>query len=157
MNPQKVKKKISIIVLFFIMFSIIPVKSFAAQMPIDPWDYIYMAEWHFYASGPSKTNKEKLWTTGTEKEKQIIIDKINLELDWQKKTGIPTWVGAWMPGNYNDGNDYSVEEQAVFAKFVSSELEKAKIPFAVNNTVKAASLIEGSLGYCSISFVMISK
>lgn len=116
-----------------------------------------MAEWHFYASGPSKTNKEKLWTTGTEKEKQIIIDKINLELDWQKKTGIPTWVGAWMPGNYNDGNDYSVEEQAVFAKFVSSELEKAKIPFAVNNTVKAASLIEGSLGYCSISFVMISK
>lgn len=42
MNPQKVKKKISIIVLFFIMFSIIPVKSFAAQMPIDPWDYTWL-------------------------------------------------------------------------------------------------------------------
>lgn len=95
-----------------------------------------MAEWHFYASGPSKTNKEKLWTTGTEDEKKIIIDKINLALEWQKKTGIPTWVGAWMPGDYNDGNNYSVEEQAVFAKFVSSELDKAKIPFAVNSDTK---------------------
>ncbi|MFD3158739.1 glycoside hydrolase family 5 protein (plasmid) [Haloimpatiens sp. FM7330] len=27
-----------------------------------------MAEWHFYASGPSKTNKRKLWTTGTKKK-----------------------------------------------------------------------------------------
>lgn len=95
-----------------------------------------MAEWHFYASGPSKTNKEKLWTTGTDEEKQIIIDKINLALDWQKKTGIPTWVGAWMPGDYNDGDNYSVEEQAIFAKFVSSELDKVNIPFAVNSDTK---------------------
>ncbi|OSA99683.1 UNVERIFIED_ORG: glycosyl hydrolase family 5 [Clostridium botulinum] len=95
-----------------------------------------MAEWHFYASGPSKTNKEKLWTIGTNEEKQIIIDKINLAVDWQKKTGIPTWVGAWMPGDYNDGNNYSVQEQAVFAKFVSSELDKANIPFAVNSDTK---------------------
>lgn len=28
-----------------------------------------MAEWHFYAAGPSKTNKEKLWTSGTDEEK----------------------------------------------------------------------------------------
>lgn len=95
-----------------------------------------MAEWHFYASGPSKNNKEKLWTTGTDEEKEIIIDKIGLALEWQKKTGIPTWVGAWMPGDYNDGDNYSVEEQAVFAKFVSNELDKANIPFAVNSDTK---------------------
>lgn len=105
------------------------------KIPAKHNGYI-MAEWHFYASGPSKINKEKLWITGTDKEKQIIIDKINLALDWQKKTGIPTWVGAWMPGDYNEGNNYSIEEQVVFAKFVSSQLDEAQIPFAVNSDTK---------------------
>ena len=31
-----------------------------------------MAEWHFYASGPDKTNEKKLWTTGTDAEKKLI-------------------------------------------------------------------------------------
>ena len=91
-----------------------------------------MAEWHFYAAGPSKENERKLWTTGTTKEKNLIRDKINLALKWQKKTGIPTWIGAWMSGNYNDGDDYSIKEQVIFAHFMVSELEKAGIPFAVN-------------------------
>lgn len=95
-----------------------------------------MAEWHFYASGPSKENKRKLWTTGTPAEKKLITDKIALALAWQKKTGIPTWVGAWMPGNYNDGNDYSIKEQCIFADFMVSELTKANIPFAVNSDTK---------------------
>lgn len=95
-----------------------------------------MAEWHFYASGPSKTNDRKLWTTGTLEEKQKVLDKINLAKEWSSKTGIPTWVGAWMPGNYNDGNDYSIEEQVVFAKFVSESLYDAGIPFAVNSDTK---------------------
>lgn len=29
-----------------------------------------MAEWHFYASGPSKENPRKLWTIGNELEKK---------------------------------------------------------------------------------------
>ena len=92
-----------------------------------------MAEWHFYAAGPSKDNDRKLWTVGTENEKKLITDKINYALEWQKKTDIPTWVGAWMPGNYNDGDDYSIEEQVVFAEFVTSSLVNARIPFAVNS------------------------
>lgn len=95
-----------------------------------------MAEWHFYAAGPSKTNKNKLWTTGTEAEKQLIRDKIAYGLAFQKETGILTWVGAWMPGNYNDGNDYTVPEQVDFATFVSGELRKAGIPYAVNSDTK---------------------
>lgn len=27
-----------------------------------------------------------------------------LMAEWQNQTGIPTWVGAWMPGNYNKGD-----------------------------------------------------
>lgn len=95
-----------------------------------------MAEWHFYASGPSKTNARKLWTTGTPQEKKLIQDKIDSALAWQESTGIPTWVGAWMPGNYNDGNDYSIQEQVEFARFVTESLDSAGIPFAVNSDTK---------------------
>ena len=95
-----------------------------------------MAEWHFYAAGPSKDNDRKLWTIGTENEKKLITDKINYALEWQKKTDIPTWVGAWMPGNYNDGDDYSIEEQVIFAEFMTSALVDAQIPFAVNSDTK---------------------
>lgn len=95
-----------------------------------------MAEWHFYASGPSKTNERKLWTTGTAAEKELIIEKINLALKWQDDTGIPTWVGAWMPGDYNDGDNYTIEEQVAFARFMVQSLTEAKIPFAVNSDTK---------------------
>lgn len=95
-----------------------------------------MAEWHFYAAGPSKTSKEKLWTSGTDEEKKLITDKINCALQWQKANNIPTWVGAWMPGDYNDGNNYTVDEQVTFAKFLTKSLSNAQIPFDVNSDTK---------------------
>ncbi len=105
------------------------------KIPSEHNGYL-MAEWHFYASGPDKSNEKKKWTTGTEEEKKLITDKINAALTWQAQTGIPTWVGAWMPGNYNKGNSYSVEEQAVFAAYMTSALTEADIPFAVNADTK---------------------
>ena len=105
------------------------------KIPSQHNNYL-MAEWHFYASGPSKENPRKLWTVGTDEEKQLINEKINLALQWQKETGIPTWVGAWMPGNYNDGNDYTVLEQVVFSQYMTEQLTKAGIPFAVNSDTK---------------------
>jgi hypothetical protein len=95
-----------------------------------------MAEWHLYASGPSKTNPVKLWTTGTATEKKLITDKIDIAYNWQTSKNIPTWVGAWMPGNYNEGDDYTVPEQVVFALFMSCELRKKKIPYSVNSDTK---------------------
>lgn len=95
-----------------------------------------MAEWHFYASGPDKVNEKKKWTTGTDEEKKLITDKINAALSWQAQTGVPTWVGAWMPGNYNKGNSYSAEEQTAFASYMTSALTAAHIPFAVNADTK---------------------
>ncbi|MGN0355969.1 MAG: glycoside hydrolase family 5 protein [Muricoprocola sp.] len=105
------------------------------KIPTDSNGYL-MAEWHFYASGPSKSNERKLWTTGTDKERKLITDKIQLAVQWQKKNNIPTWVGAWMPGNYNDGNDYTVSEQVVFASFMKQQLTEVGIPFAVNSDTK---------------------
>ena len=95
-----------------------------------------MAEWHFYASGPDKSNEKKKWTPGTAEEKKLIQDKIQTAVEWQKQTGIPTWVGAWMPGNYNKGNEYSVNEQVVFASYMRQALTEAGIPFAVNADTK---------------------
>lgn len=102
------------------------------QIPSAHNGYL-MAEWHFYAAGPSKTNARKLWTAGTSAEKALIQEKIDLALAWQKKTGIPVWVGAWMPGDYNDDDAYTVQEQVVFAAYMTGALTKAGIPFAVNS------------------------
>ncbi len=105
------------------------------EIPSQHNNYL-MAEWHFYASGPDKTNVTKKWTTGTNYEKKLITDKISVALGWQEKTGIPTWVGAWMPSNYNDGNSYTIKEQIAFSKFLTTSLENANIPFAVNSDTK---------------------
>lgn len=105
------------------------------EIPTEHNGYL-MAEWHFYAAGPSKTNEKKLWTTGTDEEKKLIQNKINAALEWQKDMGMPTWVGAWMAGNYNDGNDYTVDEQVRFADYMTDSLEKAGIPYAVNSDTK---------------------
>lgn len=99
-------------------------------------NHYLMAEWHFYASGPDKTNENKQWTTGTNSEKKLISQKIDVALQWQEKTGIPTWVGAWMPSNYNDGDSYTMEEQIAFSKFMTTSLEDANIPFAINSDTK---------------------
>lgn len=105
------------------------------KIPTDHNNYL-MAEWHFYASGPSKDNARKLWTVGTPQEKALITEKIDLALEWQTQTGVPTWVGAFMPGNYNDGNDYTIAEQVVFSQYMTQQLTQAGIPFAVNSDTK---------------------
>lgn len=101
------------------------------KIPSMGYGYL-MAEWHFYAAGPSKSNDKKRWTTGTEVEKQKIKKSIKVAVDWQKKTGIYTWVGAWMPGAYNKDDNYSVKEQTEFASFMTQQLDKNGVPFAIN-------------------------
>ena len=105
------------------------------QTPLQSNSYL-MAEWHFYAAGPSKTNNKKRWTSGTAEEKQQIKKSIKVAVDWQKETGIYTWVGAWMPGDYNKGDNYSVKEQIEFASFMTKQLDKYGIPFAINSDDK---------------------
>ena len=105
------------------------------QTPSQSNSYL-MAEWHFYAAGSSKTNNKKRWTSGTAEEKQQIKKSIKVAVDWQKETGIYTWVGAWMPGDYNKGDNYSVKEQIEFASFMTKQLDKYGIPFAINSDDK---------------------
>jgi hypothetical protein len=50
--------------------------------------------------------------------------------------GYKTWVGAWMAGNYNKGNEYTVEEQVGFASFMTRSLNGANIPHSINTDDK---------------------
>lgn len=104
------------------------------KIPTAAGKYL-MAEWHFYASGPSRTNPRKSWTNGSAAEKRLITDPIQSAIAWQRRTGVPTWVGAWMPGVYAEksaGDDYTTAEEVKFATFVTCELTRAGVPFAVN-------------------------
>jgi hypothetical protein len=106
-------------------------------LPTESREYI-AAEWHFYASGPSKdpNNTVKRWITGSPEERRMITDKIDAAIQWQTKNNVPTWVGAWMANDYNEGNSYSIDEQLAFASFMACSLEKAKVPFAINQENK---------------------
>ncbi len=100
--------------------------------PLFAEDPFTAAESHFYAAGPSKTRPNKRWTTGTPEEKALVLGYVREIVAWREKTGVPVWQGAWMPGNYNKGNDYSVPEQVNFATFMACALKEAGIPYAVN-------------------------
>jgi hypothetical protein len=117
-----------------------------------PTQYM-MVEWHFYAAGPQQDNPAKKWTMGTDEEKKLITDKIAAASNWSLRQQIPTWVGAWMANNYNEdqegspdapvlsdgapgGGDYTPQQQIAFAAFMSSQLQQAGIPYAVNSDTK---------------------
>lgn len=83
-------------------------------------DKYIIAEWHMYAAGPKSDYKE------------MIPEKTLFAYNWSKKHHIPTWVGAWMPGNYNHGNNYTINKQIQFSKYMIYYLKQYNIPFAIN-------------------------
>ena len=101
-------------------------------------DYL-IGEFHEgYASGPSKDpNSLHYYKDGsTEREITLIEERVRAAAAWREQTGIPVWEGAWMPGNYNKGDDYTIEEQKQFASDFVKILNKYRIPHAINATKK---------------------
>jgi len=90
-----------------------------------------------YASGPSTdpTNPHYYWDGGAA-EIQLMTDRVDAALAWSNATGIPIWEGAWMPGNYNKGDDYDVTRQIAFVNDFVGVLNEHNIPHAVNATKK---------------------
>jgi hypothetical protein len=90
-----------------------------------------------YASGPSKdpANPHYYWN-GTKEEIKLMSDRADAAMAWSNDTGIPIWEGAWMPGNYNKGNDYDIERQIQFSKYFIGILNDRGIPHAINATKK---------------------
>lgn len=84
----------------------------------------------YFPRGPLKTNGKYPWTSGTVAEKAAIRNRINAALHWQQKTGHVSWVGGWGVGESNHLTPTA--SQMAFANFMACELQKAKIPYALN-------------------------
>eukprot|EP00050_Salpingoeca_kvevrii_P017062 m.61376 g.61376 ORF g.61376 m.61376 type:complete len:422 (-) comp7335_c1_seq1:80-1345(-) len=95
-------------------------------------DRYLMAEWHIYASGPNKNNGKKHWEgTGSEDERAAARRHINMAIEWSRISGIPTYMGAWMPMDNQKGS-LEQDEVEAFAKFFATELAQAGIPSSIN-------------------------
>ncbi|WP_297521102.1 cellulase family glycosylhydrolase [Thermococcus sp.] len=88
-----------------------------------------LAEWHIYASGPK----------GCTYNGSYIEKAIASALNWSRKTGIPTWFGAWRPNYYpknGKGNGpCPLEVELNFSRAMVSALSKAGIPYDINSDV----------------------
>lgn len=104
------------------------------QLP-DETDPFIMMEWHCYAAGPALEGN-KQWTTGTPEERQLVLDHFEAAKEYMKATGRSTWLGAWMAGNYNKGNEYDIPSQVQFATFFVRELAKIEVPWCINTDDK---------------------
>lgn len=116
-----------------------PVKTAKGLDKIDPEIYerdpYMMAEWHLYASGPIKTpGSQKYWSgdgTGKFGGRENVKKAINDAVEFTNKTGMRTYLGAWMP---HDNIKGSLKEAEVikFALFFVKELRKGNIPWSMN-------------------------
>lgn len=99
------------------------------KLPAHSQSYL-LAEWHIFPWGPQKSNGKYPWTSGTAAEKAAIRSRISAALRWQQKTGHVSWVGGWGVGESNHLTPTA--SQMAFATYMACELQKAKIPYAIN-------------------------
>ena len=99
------------------------------KLPPQSSHYV-LAQWHIFPWGPLRANGKYPWTSGTAAEKAAIHNRINTALRWQQKTGHVSWVGGWGVGESNHLTPTA--SQMAFANFMACELQKAKIPYALN-------------------------
>lgn len=114
-----------------------PTKMMQLDIPTQGNGYL-IGEFHEgYASGPSidPTNPHYYWN-GTAEEIKLMSERADAAVEWSTFTGIPIWEGAWMPGNYNKGNNYDIARQIKFVEDFVNVLNDRKIPHAVNATKK---------------------
>lgn len=110
----------------------------AKDLPdIDPEIYkndpYMMAEWHLYASGPNKVkDSQKFWSGDGKSGGQANVEEaISYATTFSKKTGLLTYLGAWMPHDNTKGN--ITETEAIkFSRFFVEELRKKNIPWSLN-------------------------
>lgn len=114
-----------------------PTKMSQLDIPSNGNGYL-IGEFHEgYASGPSTdpSNPHYYWD-GNEAEISLMTDRADAAVSWSASTGIPIWEGAWMPGNYNKGDDYDNDRQIAFSTAFIGVLNDRSIPHAVNATKK---------------------
>ena len=97
------------------------------KLPAHSQNFL-LAEWHIFPWGPLKNNGKYPWTSGTAAEKGLsIIASIPAAL--AAKTGHVSWSRLGRGGvKPPHANRFAM----AFATFMACELQKAKIPYALN-------------------------
>lgn len=111
------------------------------KLPPHSQNYL-LAEWHIFPWGPLKNNGKYPWTSGTAAEKAAIRARINTAVRWQQKSGHASWVGGWAVGE--SIKNAPTESQMAFARFMACELNKVKIPYAINTDTQFYDGEEGA-------------
>lgn len=92
----------------------------------------FLAEWHLYASGPNKDGGQKNWVgNGSTSDKLNVDSVMNEAMSFTLKTGVKTWIGAWMPYDNIGGSQNQTETEA-FACYFATAASKRKINWAMN-------------------------
>ena len=107
----------------------VPEDLSSLKLPAHSQNFL-LAEWHIFPWGPLKSNGKYPWTSGTAAEKAAIHNRISTALRWQQKTGHVSWVGGWGVGE--SSRVTPTASQMAFATFMACELQKVKIPYAIN-------------------------
>jgi len=93
-------------------------------------DHYILAEWHIYAGGPRKCTYNVSYINAA----------VETAVNWSRKTGIPTWVGAWRPQWYPHKNKKGIVKGAPcpedvvmnFSRVMVNTLNSAGIPYDIN-------------------------
>lgn len=92
-----------------------------------------LAEWHIYASGPNKkVGGQKYWSgDGRPKGRENVNKAVRQATDFTDSSGLPTYLGAWMPADNKDG---SLDQAEVinFARYFAITLKEKGIPWSLN-------------------------
>lgn len=92
-----------------------------------------LAEWHIYASGPNKkVGGQKYWSgDGRPKGRENVNKAVRHATDFTDSSGLPTYLGAWMPVDNKDG---SLDQAEVinFARYFALTLKEKGIPWSLN-------------------------
>ena len=113
-----------------------PSKTVGSLKDISPKIYkndkYMLVEWHLYASGPNKKPGAKHWEgTGSGSDKKNVVTIFKQAEDFSKKTGLPTYFGAWMPMDNNTAQLNQGEVES-FARYFVKTAEEFNVPWTLN-------------------------
>ena len=90
------------------------------------------------APGPQKeqqTLKIAAFFSGRKADRAKVDGIFELAAAWSASSGVPSWVGAWMPYDNTDG-DLSQAEVGAFACYFSFVARKHGVPWSLNDLSK---------------------
>jgi hypothetical protein len=113
-----------------------PGKTARSLAHIDPTIYrsdtFMMAEWHLFASGPNHDGGQKEWRGPHDPQSR---DNVNLPigeaLAFTERSGLRTYLGAWMPMDNAEGT-LTQDEVESFSTYFPTQLRGAGIPWSLN-------------------------